>query len=143
MASISAFPSAPPPALSPSSAREAREFGPVVTRRAHGRLAVDLDVSLGSEHNFYAGLTENLSVGGVFVATHLLRGLGEAVEICVHLPDRTEVRAMGQVCWVRVFNAESDTPPGMGLRFLEIAPESRQAIETFARQREPLFFEEA
>ena len=40
------------------------------TRRGHHRFSVDLDVSLGSDHNFYSGFAENLSVGGVFVATH-------------------------------------------------------------------------
>ena len=45
-------------------------------RRRHLRYAVELDVSMSSEHNFYAGFAENLSEGGVFVATHsLLAGL--------------------------------------------------------------------
>ncbi|HEU5076246.1 MAG TPA: hypothetical protein VFU02_18765, partial [Polyangiaceae bacterium] len=39
--------------------------------RIDPRAAVELDVSLGSDHNFYAGFVENLSAGGVFVATHL------------------------------------------------------------------------
>jgi hypothetical protein len=41
-------------------------------RREHSRFHVDLDVTVGSDHNFYAGFAENLSAGGVFIATHKL-----------------------------------------------------------------------
>jgi uncharacterized protein (TIGR02266 family) len=111
-------------------------------RRGHQRFSVDLDVSLGSDHNFYSGFAENLSVGGVFVATHQLRPVGETVEVCIHLPDGTEVRAAGEVRWVRLFNSESDMPPGMGLRFGQLEPTANQAIERFLNQREPIFFDD-
>jgi uncharacterized protein (TIGR02266 family) len=111
-------------------------------RRGHPRFSVDLDVSLGSDHNFYSGFAENLSVGGVFVATHQIRPVGEMVEVCIHLPDGTEVRASGEVRWVRLFNPDSDMPPGLGLRFRELEAASNQAIERFLSQREPLFYDE-
>lgn len=111
-------------------------------RREHKRHSVDLDVSLGSDHNFYSGFAENLSCGGVFVATHQIRPVGETVEVCIHLPDGSEVRATGEVRWVRLFNAESDQPPGVGLRFSELDAPSNEAIERFLREREPLFFDD-
>jgi len=115
---------------------------PGITRRGHHRASVDLDVSLGSDHNFYSGFAENLSVGGVFVATHQVRPVGEKVEVSVHLPDGTEVRAVAEVRWTRLFNAESDMPPGMGLRFMELSPGSDTAIESFLKEREPLFYDD-
>lgn len=111
-------------------------------RRGHQRFSVDLDVSLGSDHNFYSGFAENLSVGGVFVATHQLRPVGEVVEVCIHLPDGTEVRASGEVRWVRLFNADSDMPPGMGLRFGTLEPACNEAIERFLGHREPIFYDD-
>jgi uncharacterized protein (TIGR02266 family) len=111
-------------------------------RREHKRHTVDLDVSLGSDHNFYSGFAENLSCGGVFVATHQIRPVGENVEVCIHLPDGSEVRAAGEVRWVRLFNPESDQPPGMGLRFSDLDVPSNQAIERFLREREPLFYDD-
>lgn len=111
-------------------------------RREHHRHKVDLDVSLGSDHNFYSGFAENLSAGGVFVATHLLRPVGEMVEICIHLPDNFEVHAMGEVRWVRVFNADSDTPPGIGVRFVGLDSSCEAAIQRFLREREPIFFDD-
>ena len=56
-------------------------------RRHAPRYRVDLDVSLGSDHNFYTGLAENMSAGGVFVATHLLKPVGEIVQLTIHLPE--------------------------------------------------------
>lgn len=111
-------------------------------RREYLRYKVDLDVSLGSDHNFYSGFAENLSAGGVFIATHLLRPVGEVVEICIHLPDGAEIRGHGEVRWVRIFNAESDTPPGIGVRFTELGAGCEESIERFLREREPIFFDD-
>jgi uncharacterized protein (TIGR02266 family) len=108
-------------------------------RRLNPRFFVDLDVSLGSDHNVYAAFAENLSVSGVFVATHQLRSIGESVEICIHLPDGTEVRGAGQVRWVRLHDEVSATPPGMGVRFIELAPAALRAIQGFLSERNPLY----
>ncbi len=110
-------------------------------RRISPRYVVDLDVSLGSDHNFYAGFAENLSVTGVFVATHRLRPIGETIEICIHLPDGAEVRGLGQVRWVRLYDETTATPPGMGVHFLELEPEAMRAIEAFLTRREPLLYD--
>ena len=111
-------------------------------RREHQRFGVDLDVSLGSDHNFYSGFAENLSCGGVFIATHQIRPVGETVEVCIHLPDGSEVRASGEVRWVRLYNPDSDLPPGMGLRFSALDAAANQAIERFLREREPIFYDD-
>jgi uncharacterized protein (TIGR02266 family) len=112
-------------------------------RRNYSRYAVDLDVGLGSDHNFYAGFAENLSAGGIFVATHLLKPVGSSIELSIHLPDRDKpIIGKGEVRWVREYNERSDMPPGMGIRFNEIEPEAVVLIEAFLRQREPLFFDD-
>lgn len=111
-------------------------------RREHPRYKVDLDVSLGSDHNFYSGFAENLSARGVFIATHLLRPVGEKLEVCIHLPDGAELRIQGEVRWTRVFNAESDTPPGIGVLFERLDEGGERAIEVFLRQRQPIFFDD-
>lgn len=111
-------------------------------RREHSRFSVDLDVSVGSDHNFYAGFAENLSAGGVFVATHQLKPVGSIIELSINLPDGGLVRAAGEVRWVRVFNEHSDMPPGMGVKFQNLDDASVASIERFLAQREPLFFDD-
>jgi uncharacterized protein (TIGR02266 family) len=112
-------------------------------RRSDGRYGVDLDVSLGSDHNFYAGLAENLSGGGIFVATHMLRPVGSVIELSIHLPDSSApVKGMGEVRWIREYNESSELPPGMGIRFTHLEAGSLTAIERFLAKRDPLFFDD-
>lgn len=116
---------------------------PDSVRREHERYAVDLQVSVLSEHNFYAGLAENLSAGGLFIATHQLQKVGSKIELSLRMPDSTETFAIhGEVRWVRVYNEHSDTPPGLGVRFVELPVGAAAAIERFLAQREPLFFDD-
>jgi uncharacterized protein (TIGR02266 family) len=113
-------------------------------RRVYRRYAVELDLSLGSTHNFYAGLVENVSVGGVFIATHLCRPVGEQLDITIHLAEGdVPVRGVGEVRWVRALSEAENTPPGMGVRFLQLEPGGREAIERFLSRREPMRFDEA
>src|SRR5450432_3512109 len=116
---------------------------PESVRREHPRVSVELEVSLGSEHNFYAGLAENLSAGGVFIATHRLQKVGSKIDLSLRMPDSEETfDLVGEVRWVRVYNEQSDTPPGMGIRFNELSPGITAAITRFLGQREPLFFDD-
>jgi uncharacterized protein (TIGR02266 family) len=117
-----------------------REMG---TRRVHSRFSVELDVTVSSEHNFYAGFVENMSVGGVFIATHQLKPVGDRVEFNVHLPGLPQpIRGQGEVRWIRVFSEESNVPPGMGIKFDALDAAAVHSIEQFLAQREPLFYEE-
>lgn len=107
-------------------------------RREFPRYSVELDLSIGGEHNFYAGLVENVSIGGVFIVTHLCRPVGERVEITIHMPEGKSVRGVGEVRWLRELSEPDNMPPGMGVRFLELEPGAREAIEGFLRKRKPL-----
>ena len=110
-------------------------------RLEHSRFSVDLDVTIGSDHNFYAGFAENLSAGGVFIATHKLKPVGSTIELTITLPEG-QFRARGEVRWIRVFNEQSDTPPGMGVKFEDLDPAAVQAIQSFLARRDPLFFDD-
>lgn len=111
-------------------------------RRQHSRVSVDLDVTVGSDDNFYTGFAENLSAGGVFIATHQLKPVDSRIELSINLPDSVTVRALGEVRWIRVFNEQSDTPPGMGVKFVEIDETCVAAIHYFLSRRNPLFFDD-
>ena len=116
---------------------------PTSKRRQHPRYLVSLEVSLGSEHNFYSGFVENLSAGGVFVATHKPAQVGEVLELELTLADLgSPIRAKGEVRWVREFSDNSDAPPGLGIRFLDLEAAADQAIHEFLSNREPIFFDD-
>lgn len=112
-------------------------------RREHDRYAVDLEVNVQSEHNLYAGLAENISAGGLFIATHELQKVGSRIELTLRMPDSDEsYNITGEVRWLRLYNEQSDTSPGLGVRFLDLPPGASAAIDRFLAQRDPLFFDD-
>jgi len=111
--------------------------------REHERFDVELEVSVHNEHNLYAGLAENISSGGLFIATHQLQRVGARIEVSLRMPDSDEVfQIIGEVRWVRLYNEHSDTSPGFGVRFIELPAGAAAAIGRFLGQREPLFFDD-
>jgi uncharacterized protein (TIGR02266 family) len=112
-------------------------------RRLETRFAVAVAVTFESEHNFYTGLTSDLSGGGLFVATLQIRSVGERIHLRFTLPSSNEpIDAVTEVRWVRpTAMAGGGGEAGMGLRFLQLAPQAKEAIKDFIRQRETLFFD--
>lgn len=103
---------------------------------------VEAEVTATSEHNFFMGFSENLSEGGLFIATHSPREVGALVSIEFTLPGLNyKVCVVGEVRWTRLFSESSDAPPGMGVRFIEISDEDAKAIRDFVNRRAPIFWD--
>ena len=103
-----------------------------------------VEVGLQTESNFYTGLTQDLSGGGVFVATHQIREVGDRIKVFLNLPGQKETfEILTEVRWVRsTYFSQSVEDPGMGLRFLQMSPQAKQAVSDFLSKRESLFFDE-
>jgi uncharacterized protein (TIGR02266 family) len=112
-------------------------------RRVQPRFAVAVQVTMESEHNFYTGLTQDLSSGGLFVATHAIRPIGEQIHLRFTLPTAREpIEAMTQVRWIRPTAIPGGGGEvGMGLMFLNLPPHAKQAIQAFLNKRESLFYD--
>jgi uncharacterized protein (TIGR02266 family) len=107
--------------------------------REQARFAVDVGVTVDSEHNFYAGLATNLSAGGFFVATHIVHPAGTRFNFTIHLTSEDAiVKGVGVVRWLRHRDAEPGTPAGLGIQFLEIEGDGAEKIASFLAKREPL-----
>jgi uncharacterized protein (TIGR02266 family) len=104
-------------------------------------LEVSLMVDLDSESNFYVGFAEDLSDGGIFVATHAPRNIGSRVDIAISLPNEKPMRAKGTVKWVREYSEAIEGVPGMGIQFDRISRQDVDRILEFARRRPPMFFD--
>src|SRR5512142_3495795 len=86
------------------------------SRRKAARYWVELDVTLNSEHNFYTGLVENISQGGVFIATHRQQSIGDIMDLSIRIPNsKAVIRGTGEVRWISDFSEQSNTPPGVGV----------------------------
>jgi uncharacterized protein (TIGR02266 family) len=95
-----------------------------------------------TENNFYTGLSENLSEGGLFISMYQVLPVGASVDLTIALPGHAPIKASGTVRWVREHNQfTSDVAPGIGVQFTALRPDDQAFIEQFLRVRPPLFFE--
>jgi len=110
-------------------------------RRTHERAALEADVSLYSDNNFWSGYTEDVSEGGLFVASWEQHPIGAQLDIALELPTGHRVRTRGEVRWLRE-HTDDGPRPGMGIRFLSLSDADLRAIQTFVKHRAPLFWDE-
>ncbi|HEY3496418.1 MAG TPA: TIGR02266 family protein, partial [Polyangiaceae bacterium] len=106
-------------------------------RRALERQVVTVDVGLLSDSNFYTGLSEDVSEGGVFVATEHPLAIGTPVTLFFTFQPGISLEAAGIVRWIR--EGASGTAPGMGVAFSELREDVRRAVAAYAASRPPLF----
>lgn len=112
-------------------------------RRLSPRYAVSVEVTFESQHNFFTGLTQDLSKGGLFVATHKLLPIGECVRVRLTLPTYSDpIDAVTEVRWIRPLDLpDGGGDAGMGLMFLQLSPKGKAAIMAFLGKRDSLFFD--
>jgi len=116
----------------------------MIENRQYQRRAFSVEITLHSDDNFYAGITGDVSEGGIFVATYVPPPLGATVSIEVALPDGTPIKASGVVKWVRDLKAARDCSPGCGVQFTEIDATALDAIRRFVTdKRDTILYEDA
>jgi uncharacterized protein (TIGR02266 family) len=114
-------------------------------RRVHARTPVVAEVGMCSENNFYVGFTQDISKGGLFIATPDTLSIGTRFLMHCTLPDSPKaIRCMVEVAWLREYHQglkyELGDVPGMGVKFIGLTDEDASAIAAFQKSRESLFF---
>jgi uncharacterized protein (TIGR02266 family) len=109
-------------------------------RRSQPRCMHELHVEFVAESHFFAGLTQDISSGGLFVATYQVLPLGTKLGMKLELPDGSELEAEGVVRWIRAATHEGE-PPGIGIAFTDLSPDNLARITSFCEQRPPLYME--
>ena len=113
--------------------------------RASERFDLEVKVDLESDHNFYTGLTQNISAGGLFIATHHLRRIGDQITLKFSLPGSDkQIMIETEVRWIRENSALNriDGASGMGVRFVNLSPQAAQAIQQFIESRDSLYYDD-
>ena len=121
--------------------RDARAAFAGAERRSgpEARAFFEVEIGLLSESNFYAGLSYDVSSGGVFVSTHQPAASGSEVTLFFVLPSGYPIETTGVVRWTRA--ASADAAPGMGVAFTNLKAEDLAAISEYCGYRPPLFHE--
>jgi len=113
--------------------------------RAAERFDLEVKVDLESDHNFYTGLTQNISSGGVFIATNAIRKIGDRITLKFSLPGTNETLAVEtEVRWIRENSAlhKVDGATGMGVRFVNLSPAAAAMIQKFVESRDSLYYDD-
>jgi uncharacterized protein (TIGR02266 family) len=113
--------------------------------RASERFDLEIKVDLESDTNFYTGLTQNISAGGLFIATHHIRRIGDRITLKFTLPGSDRVIDVEtEVRWIRENSAlqRVDGASGMGVRFINLSAEASAAINGFLQSRESLYYDD-
>jgi Tfp pilus assembly protein PilZ len=101
-------------------------------------------VDVESEDCLYAGLSYDVSAGGIFVATVDTPPIGADVEVIVTLPDATRLELSGVVRWVREpQQASPGLPAGVGIEWDALPMDALRSLLRFAELREPIYWEAA
>lgn len=105
-------------------------------RRASPRVEVSVRVHVESPHNFFAGETGNLGVGGLFVVTENLLPVGRNVLLRLTLADQGVLKLSGQVAWRREGDGGRG-PAGLGIQFKDVDEAAGRVISRFVEERLP------
>lgn len=104
-----------------------RRFPPRIFRR----VPFEGEVRLRFEgfQDFIAEYSANISLGGIFIKSEQPPAPGTELDVEFTLDDDFNlIRGRGRVIWVRQEVDAHQRPPGMGVRFLELTPGSRELI---------------
>jgi uncharacterized protein (TIGR02266 family) len=105
------------------------------------RWALHAAVGIETEDTLYAGLSYDVSAGGIFVATVDTPPVGARVDVQVTLDDGRELALHGVVRWVRdAALASEGLPPGCGIEWKGLPVEALRAFEALAAVREPILW---
>lgn len=113
-------------------------------QRLTPRYDFQIEVAAQSDHQFFTGFSENISAGGLFIATYQTLPIGSLFRIAFSVPgvDR-EFAGTCEVRWVREYNERiPDMVPGMGVRFVDLSREDVQVLDEVIRRVETMFYEE-
>ena len=109
-------------------------FPPRIFRRVPFEAELQLHTERGGDE--IVARTANISLGGTFVIIGEPPPPGTTLELSFKLPEQpAPVQGRGRVAWVREREDEAGRPAGMGVRFLELTPGSREQIFEVVERR--------
>jgi len=104
-------------------------------RRKHLRSQLlVLKIRATDDRGTFFGYAKTLGTGGMFISSVNPREPGDIFDISFRLTgEKNDVKCRCEVVWLREFEPKKRQDPGMGLKFLDLAPEDRTRIEEWLK----------
>jgi uncharacterized protein (TIGR02266 family) len=100
--------------------------------RREKRIQKNLSVSFRNRHSFVRAITGNISNSGLFIRTDTPLKEGEQFSLKLQLPDFSEpISATCEVVWARGQDQAQNRPPGMGVKFCQVAGAHRRLLNQY------------
>ena len=107
-------------------------------QRRDPRAELDVEVDYRTAQEFLSAYSRNISGGGIFIKTPRPLPLNQTIRLRFSLPGMTRrFESTGIVVWSNPVSSSSFLPSGMGIKFLDLDPESRQLIADFVKANAP------
>lgn len=107
----------------------------LLERRQHARVDAKLQVEFLYADGYFELTTEDISQGGLFIATDHFLPVGERIRIVLHLPGSAPaIKAVAEVRRV-VEKAEPGQPIGLGVAFVDLDDGTRELIREYVVSR--------
>jgi len=104
-------------------------------QRSHARRGLRVEVHHEHGGSFFTGFMEDISEGGLLLATYCSLSTGQRLTLTFTIPGMsTECQALAEVRWLRPGTSERALP-GAGLQFIELSTPTRAAIRRFVDAR--------
>ncbi|HEY5649087.1 MAG TPA: TIGR02266 family protein [Nitrospiria bacterium] len=116
------------------------DLNAVIEKRNSLRLPlVVLEVKWKKFNQVFIARSENISMGGLFLATDRPLQIGDQFPVQFVLPDqKTEITCTGEVTWTRKNSGESQESEGVGVRFVGLENNTKKAVGNWIKKREAL-----
>ncbi|MBI5847411.1 MAG: PilZ domain-containing protein [Nitrospirae bacterium] len=109
---------------------------PYPDQRVESRCPVSLKVSYRTYNEFIDEYTRNVSRQGMFIRTIRQHSIHELAELLLHVPDLPHpVRIKGEIVHIKRHAPHAENC-GIGVKFIDIDDQSREALISFIRSRE-------
>lgn len=110
-------------------------FKTISDRRRYLRVPLRVKVTNKATEMFEYFLSTNISVGGMFLRTETPYVVETFVKLEFSLPGEAKpILADGRVARAVPPSPNSENPPGMGIQFMFLSPEDKEAIERFVKK---------
>ena len=101
--------------------------------RKEERINAKIRISFKKANDFIKAYISNLGSGGLFINTEKSLPEGSLLNLEFNLPGSDKViQTQCKVAWTRSKDSSAkNIPPGMGIEFIKMNPEDRQALDTY------------